>query len=81
MNVDNFNAYVKMLSHGKPTKPFNIRMMPQQTGNPAIVENLKELSYLTYGQDRDVVEEGIMEKYKKEDPKKPEVPKMSFGDF
>jgi hypothetical protein len=81
MNIDNFNAYVKMLSHGKPTKPFNIRMMPQQTGNPSIVENLKELSYLTYGQDRDIVEEAIMEKYKKEDPKKPEMPKMGFGDL
>jgi hypothetical protein len=80
MNIDNFNAYVKMLSHGKPTKPFNIRMMPQQTGNPAIVENLKELSYLIYGQDRDIVEEGIMEKYKKEEIKK-EIPKMNFSDL
>ncbi|MES2623309.1 MAG: type IV secretory system conjugative DNA transfer family protein [Patescibacteria group bacterium] len=69
MNIDNFNAYVKMLSYGKPTKPFNIQMMPQEKGNPNIVENLKELSYLTYGQDRDMVEEGIMEKYKKEEKK------------
>lgn len=81
MNIDNFNAYIKMLSHGKPTKPFNIRMMPQEKGNPNIVENLKELSYLTYGQDRDMVEESIMEKYKKEEPKKPEASKLSFGDF
>ncbi len=69
MNIDNFNAYVKMLSHGKPTKPFNIQMMPQAKGNPDIVENLKELSYLTYGQDRDMVEESIMVKYKKEEVK------------
>ncbi|MEN9604652.1 MAG: hypothetical protein RJB39_337 [Candidatus Parcubacteria bacterium] len=66
MNIDNFNAYVKMLSHGKPTKPFNIQMMPQEKGNMNIVDNLKELSYLTYGQDRGVVEDAIMEKYKKE---------------
>lgn len=79
MNIDNFNAYVKMLSHGKPTKPFNIRMMPQQKGNPAIVENLKELSYLTYGQDRESVESAIMEKYKKEEPKKLEIPKVDKG--
>ncbi len=81
MNIDNFNAYVKMLSHGKPTKPFNIRMMPQEKGNPNIVENLKELSYLTYGQDRQVVEENILAKYKKEEPKKPDVSKNSFGEF
>ncbi len=69
MNIDNFNAYVKMLSYGKPTKPFNIQMMPQEKGNMAIVENLKELSYLTYGQDRDIVEDEIMKKYKKEEVK------------
>lgn len=69
MNIDNFNAYIKMLSYGKPTKPFNIRMMSQEKGNMAIVENLKELSYLTYGQDRDIVEDEIMKKYKKEEVK------------
>ena len=69
MNIDNFNAYIKMLSYGKPTKPFNIRMMPQEKGNMTIVENLKELSYLTYGQDRDIVEDEIMKKYKKEEVK------------
>ena len=78
MNIDNYNAYVKMLAHGKPTKPFNIQMMPQTQGNPNIVESLKELSYLTYGQDRGMVEETIMAKYKKEEPKKPETPKTSF---
>ena len=64
MNIDNLNAYVKILSHGKPTKPFNIAMMPFEQGNPDIVDNLKELSYLTYGQDRESVEELIMKKYK-----------------
>lgn len=80
MNIDNFNAYVKMLSHGKPTKPFNIQMMPQTEGNPAIVENLKELSYLTYGQDREMVEESIMAKYKKEDIK-PDAVKAGLGKY
>ncbi len=69
MNIDNFNAYIKMLSHGKPTKPFNLRMMPQEKGNMSIVDNLKELSYLTYGQDRGMVEDAIMQKYKKEEVK------------
>ncbi len=78
MNIDNFNAYIKMLAYGKPTKPFNIQMMPQEKGNIAIVENLKELSYLTYGQDRDIVEDEIMQKYKKEEPK-PAESKSSFG--
>lgn len=81
MNIDNFNAYVKMLSHGKPTKPFNIRMMPQQKGNPRIVDDLKQLSYLKYGQDREDVEEHIMLKYKKEEVKKVDVPKIGLADI
>lgn len=80
MNIDNFNAYVKMLSHGKPTSSFNIQMMPQEQGNPAIVENLKELSYLTYGKDREGVEDAIMLKYKKEEVK-PVPPKQATNPF
>jgi hypothetical protein len=66
MNIDNMNCYVKMLSGGKPVRPFNIEFTWPSKGNPDMVENLKELSYLKYGQDRSLVEDLIMEKYKKE---------------
>lgn len=66
MNIDNMNCYVKMLSGGKPVRPFNIEFTWPPKGNPEIVDNLKELSYLKYGQDRGLVEDLIMEKYKKE---------------
>ncbi len=66
MNIENFNAYLKILVHGKPVKPFNIRAMVPPKGNPSIVEKLKELSHLKYGQERAVVESEIMEKYKKQ---------------
>ena len=69
MNIDNFNAYIKMLSHGKPTKPFNVRIMPQERGNMDIVESLKELSYLKYGKDKDVVRDAIDEKFASDKPK------------
>lgn len=65
MNVDNHNAYIKMLSHGKPVKPFSIQQvgfLPK--GEPEITNKLKELSYLKFGQDRAMVEEKIMEKYR-----------------
>jgi len=77
MNIDNMNAYLKLLSHGKPTRPFNVQFTWPPEGNKKIVPNLKELSYLKYGQDRAGVEAAIMEKYKKE----PVVPKPSLGDF
>ncbi|MCX6718971.1 MAG: hypothetical protein NTZ38_01175, partial [Candidatus Taylorbacteria bacterium] len=62
---DNYNCYLKMLAHGAPVKPFNIKTMPPATGNKAVIEALKELSYLKYGKDRARVEEDVMRKYGK----------------
>ena len=65
MNIDNRNAYLKMLVDGRPEKPFNIETLPPTQKNPEVVENLKQLSYLTYGRDRNEVEEEIRERYNK----------------
>jgi hypothetical protein len=65
INIENRNAYLKILVHGKPVKPFNIETLAPPKGNPAIVDKLKELSYLKFGQDRAHIEAEIMEKYKK----------------
>lgn len=70
MNIDNYNAYLKMLAKGIPMKPFNIRTMPPEKGDPARGAKLKEISYLTYGRPRAEVEAEIMAKYKKEEPPK-----------
>jgi len=63
--LDNFNSYISMLVGGQPTKPFSMTshwsLMPQ--GNKAIVESLKELSYLKYGKDREEVEAEIMGRF------------------
>lgn len=61
--LDNYNAYMSMLVKGQPTKPFNIHTMAPEKGNPDIVDNLKELSYMKYGRDREEVESEIMERY------------------
>ncbi len=63
LKIENYNAYVKMLSRGVPQKPFNIATMPPYKGNQEIVEPLKELSYMTFGRDRNEVEQEIMSKY------------------
>ncbi|MDQ5911864.1 MAG: hypothetical protein QG568_76 [Patescibacteria group bacterium] len=75
MNIDNMNCYIKMLSGGKPVRPFNVEFTWPDKGTPDVVDNLKELSYLKYGQDRTLVEDLIMEKYKKE----PVAPMASLG--
>jgi hypothetical protein len=61
--LDNFNAYVSMLVKGQPTKPFNIKTMAPEKGNPDIVDSLKELSYIKFGRDRAEVESEIMARY------------------
>ena len=65
INVENRNAYLKLLVNGRPEKPFNIETMSPPKGDGAIVGKLKELSYLKYGRDRAEVEAETMKKYQK----------------
>jgi hypothetical protein len=64
MNIDNRNAYVRMLVNGKPAKPFNMEVPPPPQGNKDQVEKLKEYSYAKYGKPREEVESYIIEKFK-----------------
>jgi hypothetical protein len=64
MKLDNYNAYLSMLINGQPTKPFNIKTLAPTEGNAAVVDQIKQLSYLKYGRDRAEVEDEIMAKYK-----------------
>jgi predicted ribonuclease YlaK len=74
MNVDNLNCYVKMLSNGRPVKPFSLFVPFPPRGDSTFIEKVKELSYLKYGQDRELVEKEIMKKYeKKEAPPPPPI--------
>ena len=63
MKLDNYNAYISMLVNGQPTKPFNIKTLAPEKGNPDIIDSLKELSYVKYGRDRAEVEAEIMARY------------------
>ncbi len=63
MKIENRNAYAKILINGKPVSPFNVEMLPPPTGNPAIIEQLRNLSYLRFGKDRKSVDDAIMRKY------------------
>jgi len=61
--LDNRNAYVSMLVNGQPTKPFNLKTLDAEKGNPEIVDSLKELSYVKFGRDRAEVEAEIMARF------------------
>ena len=61
--LENYNAYVNMLVNGQPVKPFNLKTIAPEAGNPNIVDSLKELSYAKYGRDRGEVEAEIMARF------------------
>ncbi len=63
VNIENRSAYLKILSKGVPQKPFNIRTKNLSPRNMDQVNDLRQLSYLTYGRDRDVVESSIRARY------------------
>jgi hypothetical protein len=70
MNIENFNFYLKMLNNGVPVEPFNVTLTPKQEFDLSRVEDIKQLSYLKYGKDRNEVEEEIMSMMKREESPK-----------
>ena len=64
INIDNRNAYLRLLVNGRPATPFNIEVPPPPKGNRDQIEKLKEISYLKYGKPLAEVEELILEKYR-----------------
>ncbi len=65
INLDNRNAYMKLLVAGKPVKPFSIETLPPPAGNKEVIDRLKELSSLKFGRPKEEVEQEIMSKYRK----------------
>jgi len=63
VNIENRNAYVKILAGGVPQKAFDMRTPDFPKGNPSQIDDLIHLSSLTYGRDRATVENTIRERY------------------
>jgi hypothetical protein len=78
MNIDNLNCYAKLLSAGRPVKPFNLFVPFPPRGESERVEKIKELSYLKYGKERSQVEMEIMKKYEKKEAPPPPPPVSPF---
>jgi hypothetical protein len=58
INIDNMNAYVKLLISGETSKPFNMRIETTSwaKGDPELAERAKNQSRMRYGVDREAVE-------------------------
>ncbi len=65
INLDNWNAYAKLLINNLTSKPFNLLTYPVPKENREIIEALKELSRLKFGRDRELVEREINQRYQK----------------
>lgn len=63
VNIENRNAYMKILTGGIPQKPFDIKTLELPPIDMAQVDDLVHLSSLTYGRDRATVESMIRERY------------------
>jgi hypothetical protein len=69
INIENYNAYIKLLIGGQPARPFNIRTsLPPGRGNPSLAESARQLSSLKYGRPRELVEEEIRKRYAEKAP-------------
>lgn len=62
INIDNFSAYAKILIHGQTAKPFNIKIIPPEQGDKEQAEEIKRISRLKYGRDKQEVEEEILKR-------------------
>ena len=63
-NLDNLNAYARLLVNSQTTKPFNIVVGFPKKGNSEISKIIKELSRLKHGRDRQQIEMEIQERFK-----------------
>lgn len=64
INLDNYNAYLKLLISGQTSLPFNIQTLPPKSGNPELAAQIKKLSGLKYGRPKDEIEEEIYKRIK-----------------
>lgn len=63
VNVENRNAYVRLLSNGSPTQPFSIHTMKPHPTDFEYATQIMEYSALRYGRARDTIEAEIQARY------------------
>ena len=61
MNIEKYNAYIRLLIGNTAARAFNMACYPPAPGDPALAEKLKELSRLRYGRERSLVTAEILE--------------------
>ncbi|MCX6791189.1 MAG: hypothetical protein NTV62_03310, partial [Candidatus Gribaldobacteria bacterium] len=62
VNLDNYNAALRLLIRGETSKPFNILTLSPKKGDAEVAHLVKELSRATYGKNRAAVEIEVSER-------------------
>ena len=65
MNLDNLNAYAKLLVNNQSQKPFNIKVDFPEKGDFEMAEKIKDLSRLKYGRPKQEIDIEIEKRFKK----------------
>jgi hypothetical protein len=62
VNIERYNAYVRLMVQGTASKPFNMATMaPQKGGSEQLAESIRQLSRLKHGRPRSEVESELLE--------------------
>jgi len=64
INIEKYNAYMKLLIDNSTTRPFSMAIPKLPEGNAAVAQKIKELSRLKYGRERSIVEAEIFARAK-----------------
>jgi len=64
INLDNFNAYVRLIINGQVGMPFSMATLPPEEGDKSISAKVKEFSREKYGRPRKTVEDEILSRLK-----------------
>lgn len=62
INIEKFNAYVKLLIDNTVSRAFNIKTLPPDPGDEQIASMVRSSSSLKYGRDKREVEMGIIDR-------------------
>lgn len=88
INLENINAYIKMLVDGNYPPPFSmythLNQAPQgliPAPDPQNAQTIIELSRLKYGRDNEIVETEILQRGELSREEKPQTPGMGAGGF
>ena len=66
MNIENRNAYIRLLADGTPTPPFSMHTLSPHASDFEYAKQLMEYSALKYGTPRTIVDADIKARYSTE---------------